>query len=259
MRKQSARRQESSTKIVWALTFLGLLVVVIICSFLWKFAMFLQTSRFDGAHQFTIIATGKSGEVISFNPDQQNITDVKIGNDTTKLLGQQLEVPVDGEIPQGISGISGMLFASLIHHSATISPVDIIKLLWFITTVPKDSINTVNLSSDSQQLSFLIPKLFQDKTLYMEGKSITIVNATGISGFGSRLAKLLTNIGANVIMVSTADIDSPHSAISYTGEKSYTISRLEKILHISSQNSSNNSLSDITITIGKDLEKTEIF
>jgi hypothetical protein len=260
VRKQTARTKNSETKIVWALGFLGLLLLVILSSFIWKFISFLQQSTFDGAHQFTIVAAGEQTHIISFNPDQEAITVVDVLDNSQKNIGQSLEIPIDALVQTDETDINSLLFSSLLHHVGNLSPIDIMKLLWFTTTRSHDEISNQTLPKDLQQAQFRVSKLFQDKSLYTEGKSITIINATTTSGLGTRLAKLLTNIGANVIMVSTADKQQQKSLISYTDAPSYTGKRLEKILHIPLQTATTNAaISDITILIGKDLEKTEIF
>ncbi|MDE2026040.1 MAG: LytR C-terminal domain-containing protein [Patescibacteria group bacterium] len=257
MKKQSPK---SGKSIAWAIAFLALLATIIIASFFWKLVLFLEKSSFDGSHQFILAKEGEKNELISFNPDQQSVEIVDYSAKLGVPPGQRFALPLDGTIHENGQGLRDMLFGALFHHNGTVSPVDIVKLLWFSATLPKNGVSTETLPVDDQQAALRIPRLFQDKSLYAEGKSITIVNATDVSGLGTRLAKLLTDIGANVIMVSTADSPASHSSITYNGDSSYSLSRLQKILHITpKQVPSVSAISDITITIGNDMAQTAIF
>lgn len=257
MKKQSPKSGES---IAWAIAFLGLLAAIIIASFIWKLVLFLEKSSFDGSHQFILAAIGQKGQLIAFNPDEQSIQVVDFVPTSSENPQKRFALPVDGVIKENNDGVRQLLFAALMHHDTTLSPVDVIKLLLFTSTLPKDSVSTEMLPGDDQQAVLRIPRLFQDKSLYAEGRSITIVNATDVSGLGTRLAKLLTDIGANVIMVTTADSPQDHSSLIYSGETSYTLSRLEKILHLTAHAASAQpAISDITITIGTDMAQTQVF
>ncbi len=258
MGKKSAR---SGKYIAWGIGFLSILVLIILCSFVWKFVVFLGQSAFDSAHQFTIGITGKNPEIITFNPDESSVTVVSISQKNVTDEAKTLSIPLDGTIVGDSSqSVKSLLLNALIHHSASFSPIDICKLWLFVNGLPSDALIQTSLPSDTTAAAAIVPKIFQDKSLYSEGKSITIVNATGVSGLGSQLAKLLTNIGANVIMVSTADTQVQKSSIQYSGSPSYTTDRLGRLLHLQPILLPNSSkISDITITIGKDTLEHGIF
>lgn len=81
--------------------------------------------------------------------------------------------------------------------------------------------------------------------------SIAIVNGTGVAGLGNRIARLITNIGGNVVSVSTSDNLISDSEILYSKENNYTARRIAQILSFKINNKDNMDISDVTIFIGK--------
>jgi len=204
--------KKSGKSIGWAIAFLGVLCLFFLVSFVWKLVVFLQKSSFDGNHQFNLSIRGKTAGMISFNPDQQSVAIMSFAKKPQQPIDVLLEIPSDAVVAEEpTDDIKSMLLNTAFHHTGTLSPVDSIKLWWFVQMLPKDRITAARPVDAEHVTTPTILKLFQDKSLYMEGKSITVVNAAGVSGLGNRLARLLTNIGANVIMVSTADSDVEQS------------------------------------------------
>src|SRR5258708_40377226 len=101
--------------------------------------------------------------------------------------------------------------------------------------------------TDQQQVS----QMFIDQTFYQENVSMSVVNATDSSGVGSRLAKFLTNMGGNVVSVTSGDTIQTESSIQYFGKQTYTLKQLQHILHFPLVRMQKPSISDIIVTIGE--------
>lgn len=93
--------------------------------------------------------------------------------------------------------------------------------------------------------------LLSDYTITNEKLSIHIINKTGVSGLGNRLARYITNSGGNVISVSSSDDLTDSSSISCTKKDSYTCKRLSSVLQFDIQEGEQHGIADIEIIIGK--------
>jgi len=248
-----------------ALFFAVFVVGVIIASFIWKSIGLLRQSKFDGKHQYVLLLEdADKSEIVSFNPDTQNIIQVFLtGNYNINDLAKTLEIPIDGKISvndpkKPIPSILAKTLFSKNKKSLTVA--DIIRLWLFSKSIKTEDYQNITFQMPIDDNSVKeIAKIFTDRTLYQEAKTITVVNATGENGIGGRFAKLLTNIGGNVIVISTGDI-SQKSKIQFVGEKSYSLSRISQILEISPKpDTSKSAISDITVIIGEDRANANIF
>jgi hypothetical protein len=91
-----------------------------------------------------------------------------------------------------------------------------------------------------------------DASVYQENQTIQVINAADVYGLGSRLATLITNIGGNVVLVSTSDETIQNSKIVYSGKESYTAKKISDYLGILTQQSDQRGVADVIITIGRD-------
>ncbi len=247
--------------------FLLIVVFLIFLSFLWRFGVLVAESRYDGKHQFNVeIQTSSHPRVVSFSPEAHTLAILDVmGKVRISELQKDLEIPIDAYITGQPNGsVANALWQSMFsfHAKSNINFVDKMKL-WFLAT----SIHSDALSEDSVTLPIsedvstnILQKVFLDKTIYQEAKTIAIVNASGISGMGGRLARLITDIGGNVIMVSTSQSLSEHSHVSYNGSYTYTNKRIDEIVHVQENQSSDKPvIADIMIVIGTDFTSTEAF
>ena len=74
-----------------------------------------------------------------------------------------------------------------------------------------------------------------------------------------RMAKLLSNIGVDIVAVNTADDSQDISTIASKNTKSYTYRRIKKIFNLRDAPISQNAISDIIITIGKNDSGSAIY
>lgn len=244
--------------------FIVIVILLITASVIFKFFLVVRESRFDATHRFIVAFLEKNGaEVVSFSPQTTSMSMLKIDSRlNANDLSTTLEVPIDGTISVGNTivsskNVSSILLKSALHAGYLLKDmtfIDAFRLFVFSKEVNLSSIYERELSpglSDAQK-STLLSLSFTDPTIYQENKSIQIINAANVYGLGSRLASFITNIGGNVILVSTSDQTSDRSRIIYSGDKSYTVQKLSNFLGFPLEKSSTLGFADVTIIIGTD-------
>ena len=132
--------------------------------------------------------------------------------------------------------------------------VDLIKLFVFTKSLNDREIEERFVSEDMSEIEIdnLVGRFFRDDLIEKEGKKIQIINSTDVSGLGNRLARLVTNMGGDVILVATGDSPQKSSEITYIEDKNYTVERLSKILGFNTVETTQRTIADIIITIGED-------
>lgn len=259
MHASSSAIPQPSNSIKTAVRFFVLVSIVILLGLAVHFIITLTQRSFDGQHRFTIAVLKKNtADIISFAPETQSISIVHTRG-SSGLLGRDLEIPIDATVSllQSVSLDNPQDFMKYLSghigevHPIGMNTIDATALLWFAQKIKSDniSIKTVSLPFDPASS---LSTLFLDKTLYGEAKTISVVNAAGESGMAGRMTKLVTNMGGNVISVTTAEQSTDTSTIAYFGERSYTVDRLEKTLHFKLIPMAKQTFSDIIITIGTD-------
>ena len=256
-----SKKREGNIKLATA--FIFLVFCLIILSMLYKFFVTLRESKFDGAHKFVVAFVGRQTTVVSFSPQTNSISSLKIDTRVNPVgISGFLEAPIDGMIFINKNSISdrdipGILFTSSVpfgNKLSGITEIDAFRLFLFSKAVPSTSIYDRELSSglNDAQTSAIISLTFNDPTIVQENKSIQIINAANAYGLGSRLATFIANIGGNVILVTTANNISNSSKIIYSGKKTYTVEKLSEYLGMPLIKSGQQGLSDVTIVIGTD-------
>lgn len=236
--------------------FIIIVIVLVGLALLIKLVILFSKSTFDSTHQYVLqmIHGSDKSSIVIFDPDTHSISLIRIkGDQANKPVSLTLQIPTDAvgrqesDETQPQDDIHHLLFAP----NSTINSIDKIKLLLFAQTVASEDIHTTQiiLPLDSQQSNSFLP-LLQDESLYKEAASIAIINGSGIVGLGSTTAALLEHIGANVISVTTADQNMTTSSLVYTGEKTYTVKRLEKIFSLPAQKIDGVRIATITLTLG---------
>ena len=256
----------SRTKDGKNLRFAGLFIVVVLglifVSALFKFFLIVKTSRFDGSHNFIVSFVGKDREaVVSFSPQNRSLSILDIDSVYKyKDLTKTFEIPIDGTIISqnpNSSNISSMLLKSAFSFGQSLKKLtilDVLRLFLFSKTIPQNNIYERQLLSslNDAQKSTVISLSLTDTSVYQENQAIQIINASDIGGLGSRLAALVTNIGGNVVLVSTSDKTAQNSKIVYFGKESYTVKKMSSYLGISPEDSDQRGVADVIIIIGKD-------
>lgn len=246
-----------------AITFFVLVGLLLLGSVLVKLATVIEKSHFDGVHRFTVEFTTKDksfAKVVSFAPDTRSISIITISNaQAVPYTGKFLGVPIDAKVKNSRQEkdvaleLQSLLF-TYGSFETTLTPIDILRLWLFAKEVPNSSVATREISSflDGASIDKISSNLFVDYTLSQENISIQIINATQVSGLGNRLARLITNMGGNVVSVVSKDESIKQSTISYNTKKTYTLQKLEKVLGFQSKILEEKGIADIILTIGED-------
>jgi len=131
---------------------------------------------------------------------------------------------------------------------------DAARLIFFAKNVSKNTITTKNivLPKSVDQVDKMIANLFSDDAIVQENESIKIINATDKSGVGKELERILVNMGANVVEVSTASQKEPVSRMQYYSSETYTLNKVSRLLHFPVSKLDKQPIANIVITIGED-------
>jgi hypothetical protein len=256
----------SNTRI--AIVFFVFLSFIIGISLIFKIVNVIERGQFDGYRRFTLVVTnGKNIKVISLSPNLKNIVVFKLKDNLNPLeAGKLLEVPIDGYVTLNSLNINqkiSSLFMNTVFKynslKTNLTIIDLLKLTMFARTIPESSISETTIEDLNNLELNGLSRLVSDDLIEKDNKTIKIINGTDVGGLGNRLAKLITNMGGNVIMVVTSDSPRPVSEISYIDEKSYTIEKLQKVLGYKVTKAGNDAVSDVTIVIGEDKINSLIF
>lgn len=243
-----------------AFLFIGAIVVLVFASLVFKAARVMQNSHFDGVHRFTVLMPK---EIVSFAPDDKSISVLKFSSSpsiSSSDIGKTFLIAIDGKVVGNISSEKDIetklrnLFFNYGSLSTNLTIIDIARLWFFTKSVSSYAVTTKEVVfplSDAES-DKIAAGFFADSAISLEHATIAIKNGTEISGLGSRLARFITNMGGNVLEVSTLEKETEMSLIEYFGQKGYTVEKLAEILGFPAQKAKNQTLSDITIIIGKD-------
>lgn len=262
------KKQRKGKYLPLAFFFLIGVLSLILIAFLWRLIILISQSTFDNTHQYIVsVISTNNAKILSFMPDNHTISIVTItGKFDSAVPGRALEVPLNGritgEIKEDIRSFLKNHILSVTKENSDMNAIDIVRLWWYSKTVPPNRIteDVLSLPADQNTQEEKLQRIFMDKTIYQEAKTIKIINATGIEGYGNRLSKLLQHIGSDVIIVMSSDNPVNLTTITYVNELSYTVKRIEKILQIQAvQEIKKPIIADITITIGKDMIGNKVF
>lgn len=285
-KKKNLEGKQSNLKLVFLFClFIGLLIIG---SIIFKAIFLVMKSKFDVSHRFTIAVetpdpktNGKSLTIYSYAPDTKDISVLHLIGKASiagTTVGKYLGIPVDAQIVfnrpvgdgQAIENIfsdsqnspDGVISRAFFHYydlKTSLTEIDLFRLFLFAKSIPSHAITEKDIPIDSKgrlpdglTVDKIIAPLFIDAALAEEKMSIQIINGADAVGLANRLGRVLINMGANVVAVSTSDSIVPKSVIQYVGDKSYTVERLAKTLGIPAQEVQKTGISDIIIKLGKD-------
>lgn len=268
-RKKKTKKQGLRT----AMLFFVLVLMLILISLSYKLSTLVKGSSFDGENRFNVLFESLSNPklytIVSLDPKTRSASIVDMrGTVREKSIGYILGVPIDGRVTtKTISGkkdINYLFFQTLTHYreiKTSLTIIDIARLFVSAREVAKNSIVQKEIVIDSpfKVIDKEFTNLFTDQRLVEENISIEVVNATSVSGLGTRLARLISNIGGTVIAVSSSDQQVLESKILYKKKKNYTLFRLQKILGFPLEEIVKSEIADIIIVLGKDSAGVTIF
>ena len=251
MKQKKKKKQNIGIGIVFIL----LIVFVILTSLILKiFDVYLKSS-FDGKNNFNISHLGSGGwEVISLSPKDNSIAILNIKTSDNKKF-VNLRIPEDLNLTSSEDAASGnvknVLRSILSSEDANI--FDILKINLFLNSVQPRSINDLEIDIDDERVYGVISESLSNQTFLSEKLTIELINSTGETGVGSNVARFITNLGGNVILVNTGGKVEPTSRIYTQKKKAETVKKIQKLLAAEIDSISQPALSDVKIVIGRDL------
>ncbi len=279
MNRQTKPAQKNNLRMV-VIFLIGVLVLLGI-SLCFKVITIAVNSTFDGAHTFILGVYPydkhiKKVTLLSYAPDRGSIAVLRVANVASVAeAGKRLEVPIDGYIGTNNTTLFANDFGEdkeavlaetkkfLMQGGNTTNNtfIDMLRLLLYANSVSSHTIlsREVALPLDDTSLDKVSFFLFADQTISQEKASIAIINGTGIPGLGNRLARFISNMGGNVVSVSTADDILPTSTVAVSKEKLYTADRIAHVLSFPLEHRQEQSVAEITISIGKDKTGALVF
>ena len=253
----------------------GLIVFfLVLVSLLFRVFSIIKESKFDGQHRFTLaVGEGeKAFGLLSFEPETASISLLTFSNGSSMSfseLNRQVGIIPDGYIktryPLDLHGAIPSLLWSFIFNSNSLTKnvtiYDLMRFYFFASKIPVSSISIQELavSADAGVFNKEVALLFTDTSLSRENISIQIVNASGKPGLGSRLERVIANMGGNVVSVKTAMTSEMISKIEYNGQETYTLRKLNSLLSIRSEALKGQAIAEIVILLGKDMSDMSLF
>lgn len=266
-RKAKAKKNNFNIGVVFFALFFSLVLI----SLLIKFVVIYKNSTFDGLHRKTVaFYQGEGITVVSFSPQNKSISLLNVKESIEpKGLSSYLRIPVetiiyDNSLNIRKTNIFSNLFGILVKHrnkNSELTFIDVVRLMFFTRSVPLDSIYEKDLfkNSDNVRKDYVSSTLFADTAISDDRKRVEIINATEVSGFGNRMADALSNLGVDVVLVTTARKQEDKSRIFYFGDKTYTADRLSSMFGYPAESTKEKSLADVIIILGKDSISTSKF
>jgi hypothetical protein len=271
MKSHTASEQSKSIKTFFIYS--AIVLFFILVSLLVKSYFIIQHNKFDSKHQFVLAVAqkGRAKEIVVFHPANHSVTLVKLTGKSVGLssLGKTLGVIPDGwvdtekNLPFG-ENIAQTIKAYAFTYQSQKTDLTIFDFASLIFASQKTAINTetvkeLSVFQNSVANDKLVSDLFTDDALFSENVSIQIINSSGTTGMGKRLETVLTNLGANVIAVSTSRGEEKASKIQYFGHGTYTLTKLKKLLEFPVEKIEKEAIANIVITIGEDQVSTPNF
>jgi hypothetical protein len=255
------RKESASSNAKIAIVFFVFLAFIVGISLIFKLVILLKNGQFNDSRSFVIsISNGKNIEVMSLSPSLKKIAVFKFNNIVDhKEAGRFLEIPIDGviasislDLNQKTNSLFLKAIATYNKLKTNLTIIDLLRIAIFARTIPESSIDTIVIDAGRLGQDKILDNLINDPSIEKDHQTIQVINGTGVGGLGNRLARLITNIGGNVILVMTDNNQIKKSAITYIDKKTYTAERLRGILGYEVVRDPDNAMSDITIIIGED-------
>ncbi len=149
-------------------------------------------------------------------------------------------LPVDGFIE--VEGKSPKEAISILRQSpfsaigklngikTDLAPIELFRLYSGVAGARFDKLTYFDLTqADANQIDDFVAKNLYDSKLHQEQVPVAVFNGTKLAGKASRAARMITNLGGNVIIQNNFDTDSVDNSFIYTKGDSYTKKRLKPI------------------------------
>ena len=268
--KKSTHHEDKSLKTFFFYTILVVFLLIVALSI--KFFFIVKTSKYDGQHHFTLVIVKNHvvEELIGFTPSNSSVSVLRVTkavqqSNLGKLLGivPDATIQTDSSFPEG-PDVGYTMTKAIWQFNMTKTNLTIFDELRLMIFAKNTSSNNVTYKSvafpqKEDQIDTTVASLFTDDVISQENTSIQIINATNTSGLGQRLERVLVNMGANVIAVSTSPRIAATSKIQYYGNKTYTQQKISQLLGFPQEELLKQPIANIVITLGEDQSDPKIF
>lgn len=258
--KRSAKNKSLSLAAYFGILFF----LIILISILFKFFDLVKNSKFDSKHRFTVAVLEEDNtNLISVSPQEDSLILLKVIGKASKDRLDKMSLPIDSFVvsKNTINSTPKSYFAKIFFNLGSVetdlSMLDLIKLGFYSSGVTNEKVTSQTVSiNDSEKLSKFSSTLFVDPQILEEEVSVKITNSTDVSGLGNMLARYITNIGGNVVLVNSSQSTQNKSQILYRSE-SYALKRISQKLNVVPEKNEKPGAFDVIIIIGKD--RSDIF
>lgn len=253
------RKKKSGKNTLLAIIFFILLICAVLASVLINVLLVVKSSKFGIGPTFSIfVSNGRQNEILTFHKDKNSISVYKIG-DRVGDIYKFAEVPIEAlyysdslNLNQPVSRLASDIFFGITQARTNLNMLDGLRSFLMAKTISPKDIREEQIPKNLTdiQRDEIFSLVFKDLKITQEGIAIQIINNTSEQGIGNRFARFVSNIGGNVVLVSTGEQDIKSGV--YLNKTSYTGSRLSKALNFPSIKGKIGDISDITIVIGSD-------
>ncbi len=245
-----------------ALYFGLLILLIIIISVAFKTFDIVRKSEFDRKNRFTVaVLNDKNVDIITVSPQTGEQSGIRLEDAKSLSAIDIYSIPVDVfvETDSDFSSESKSVFLKMLFNKrsldSSLNILDLLKLSLYSFGVGGESFSYKNLSLDEEsELNKVSSNEFIDETISRDKISIQVTNSTEIGGLGNKIAKTITNLGGNVVLVNSSKDEVGESVIYYQ-EETYTVKKLSKVLNIKAIKHETNSIADIIVVLGEDQGK----
>jgi hypothetical protein len=250
--------------------YIYIVLIIVFFSLSVKSYLIFQENKYTGDNMVVSVSKNdKLVKIFGIDESRKSVSVLRVGDRsfTPETLGRELGILADGvvvassdlssESPRAILA-KAMLSPGTVETDLTV--FDLLRLLTMkVTDSSMEGDYEVGVGTDEGEIDKLATDLFSDSRMVEEGLSIQVVNSTSTPGLGQRLERVIENKGGTIISVINQQKTQKTSIINYYVDKSYTVERLEKLLHIPSVKSEAKAIADVVIIIGEDHKDTVRF
>lgn len=244
--------------------FCAVVLSVITFSLLFRLFVLIRESKVDRAKTFVVSFIYKNDlDIVTLSSSEKKISHLTIrgqGSIDDKKRASGLLPDVAFTLSEPFSGankLSSFFYTSIFKRTQskpTLSSYDFFKLSLLAQSISGSDVaeESLSLPMEENKIDTIVTRMLIDQSIVQDNRTISIVNATGVVGLGTKLGRVFSNMGLNVVSVVNGDGVNSTSAITYFGDKNYTVNRLGSLLHLVPTENTKQGLSDIILTLGKD-------
>lgn len=241
--------------------FFAVIFLLLAFSFIGKIFSVVKMDRFDENFPFVLSIEEKNGvnQFACIYPKQHQISILDVNKaSSSSYFAIKDDARVFSDSLRIDSLNSSSFFIKLLKNEknlkTNLTVIDVVRLAILSKAIEAGNVRSQKIDAglEEAQKNKIISSLCLDSDIVSEGLRIEVVNATGVYGVGNRVAQIISNIGGNVVFVSTADNEMEKSVIYYGDDKTYTLKRLSRVLGFTVIKSNTKSISDIKVQVGKD-------